>query len=271
MDYKEEINKAAEIYSKQDTGKNYRDLWIGFIDGAFSNAAKNYWYNEFKAEQSNLFKHHKYIFGTGGMVDNEDWKPYAREPQAFVSDGILEHYDKPELISKNDIDDVVNGKRPHYPYGTIQSDPLYGATKKDFDDATPKRIDIIGHVDHSSSCLGLRVTYSQRIKDIAEMIIKARSEGVNMIFVGGRGGTRKEIDNIIKARSIGITELPPIESIVPIADIIPEPILSKHDFIKMHDKAVERSITDKVYKESHAWDIKKEKKENHKRNNKKRK
>ena len=59
-----------------------------------------------------------------------------------------------------------------------------------------------------------------------------------------------------------------IQSIVPIADIIPEPIISKQEFLEMHDKAVERSITEETYKESRAWDIKKEKKVSHKRNNK---
>lgn len=59
-----------------------------------------------------------------------------------------------------------------------------------------------------------------------------------------------------------------IQSIVPIADIIPEPIISKQEFLEMHDKAVERSITEETYRESRAWDIKKEKKVSHKRNNK---
>lgn len=59
-----------------------------------------------------------------------------------------------------------------------------------------------------------------------------------------------------------------IQSIVPIADIIPEEIISKQEFLKMHDKAVERSITEETYRESRAWDIKKEKKVSHKRNNK---
>ena len=59
-----------------------------------------------------------------------------------------------------------------------------------------------------------------------------------------------------------------IKSIVPIADVIPEQIISKQEFLEMHDKAVERSITEEKYKESHAWDIKKEKKVSHKRNNK---
>ena len=67
-----------------------------------------------------------------------------------------------------------------------------------------------------------------------------------------------------------------IESIVPISDIIPEPIISKEElfkqeFLLMHDKAMERSIAKETYKESRAWDIKKEKKVSHKRNNKRRK
>lgn len=58
----------------------------------------------------------------------------------------------------------------------------------------------------------------------------------------------------------------PIQSIVPIADIIPEQI----ELLLMHDKAMERSITEETYKESRAWDIKKEKKVSHKRTNKRR-
>lgn len=62
----------------------------------------------------------------------------------------------------------------------------------------------------------------------------------------------------------------PIQSIVPIADIIPEQIISKQELLLMHDKAIERSITEETYKESRAWDIKKEKKVSHKRTNKRR-
>ena len=78
-------------------------------------------------------------------------------------------------------------------------------------------------------------------------------------------------DSILKSRAIGITEMPPIKSIVSIADVIPEEIISKQEFLEMHDKAVERSITEETYRESRAWDIKKEKKVSHKRNNKRRK
>ena len=55
-------------------------------------------------------------------------------------------------------------------------------------------------------------------------------------------------------------DLSAIKSIVPIADVIPEEIISKQEFLEMHDKAVERSVTEEKYRESHAWDIKKEKK-----------
>jgi len=105
-----------------------------------------------------------------------------------------------------------------------QSDPLYGISKKDFDDARPKRIGIIGHVNHGKP--------------------------ITCAIVG-----------------VGSQRIIP-EPIVPIADVIPEPILDKQDFIKMHDKAVECSITDEAYKESRAWDIKKQKKTSHKRTNK---
>ena len=167
---------------------------------------------------------------------------------------MVEHYEKPELISKNDIDDVVNGKRPHYPYGTIQSDALYGATKKDFDDATPKHIGIIGHVDHGKTLMvGLGLRESQKGVIIMDMDTPLTPE------------ERFEVMENLKP------DLSTIKSIVPIADVIPEEIISKQEFLKMHDKAVERSITDETYRESRAWDIKKEKKVSHKRNNKRRK
>ena len=60
----------------------------------------------------------------------------------------------------------------------------------------------------------------------------------------------------------------PIEFIVPIVDVVPEPIMSKQELLKMHDNAVERTIANETFKESRAWDIKKQKKVSHKRNNK---
>lgn len=199
MDLEENIRIAAEVYSKQkhpqlglnedwkndgfDEGYNaaaYHKVNNAFIDGAKSQAAKDYWYN---------------IFKNG--------------------------------------DHIVNGKAPHYPHGIIQSDPLYGATQKDFDNVKPKNVGIIGHVEH----------------------------GKPMVIV------------LNDSWDVARQALNKIESIVPIADVIPEPIiskqeLSKQEFLLMHDKAMERSIIEETYKESRAWDIKKEKKVSHKRTNK---
>ena len=205
---------------------------------------------------------------------------------------MVEHYEKPGLLSKHDIDDVVNGKRPHYPYGTIQSDPLYGVTNKMFDNVTPggghpftvtmeedwfkpfdeetikellsdlkpqvekneRPIGIIGHVDHGKTLMvGLGLRESQKGVIIMDMDTPLTPE------------ERFEVMENLKP------DLSTIKSIVPIADVIPEEIISKQEFLKMHDKAVERSITDETYRESRAWDIKKEKKVSHKRNNKRRK
>lgn len=202
---------------------------------------------------------------------------------------MVEHYEKPELLSKHDIDDVVNGKRPHYPYGTIQSDPLYGVTNKMFDNVTPggghpftvtmeedwfkpfdeetikellsdlkpqvekneRPIGIIGHVDHGKTLMvGLGLRESQKGVIIMDMDTPLTPE------------ERFEVMENLKF------DLSAIKSIVPIDDVIPEEIISKQEFLKMHDKAVERSITDETYRESRAWDIKKEKKVSHKRNNK---
>lgn len=124
-------------------------------------------------------------------------------------------------------------------------DPLYDATKNNFDNAEPKRIDIIGHVNHGSSIFS----------NNADKIILLKNR---------RGGQTIMVHEDSKNSIFG----KPIESIVPIADVIPEQIISKQEFLKMHDKAVESSITDEIYKESRSWDIKKEKKVSHKRTNK---
>lgn len=303
MNLEENIRIAAEVYatSKTELGSlTEASKYNSFIDGAKSQAAKDYWYNEFKRQKI------QYDSGQDQSLRNQPLKPSecfhgkstleanyatvqkdgdrhvtivipdltkldgvpeeyqrAKQYQQYIDEHpdrpisfdnwkyMVEHYEKPGLLSKHDIDDVVNGKRPHYPYGTIQSDPLYGATKKDFDDATPEHIGIIGHVDHGKTLMvGLGLCESQKGLIIMDMDTPLTPE------------ERFEIMKNLKP------DLSAIKSIVPIADVIPEEIISKQEFLEMHDKAVERSITEETYKESRAWDIKKEKKVSHKRNNK---
>ena len=112
-------------------------------------------------------------------------------------------------------------------------------------------VSVLGHVDHGkTSTVGLGLHESQKGLIIMDMDTPLTPE------------ERFEVMENLKP------DLSAIKSIVPIADVIPEPIISKQEFLEMHDKAVERSITEETYRESRAWDIKKEKKVSHKRNNK---
>ena len=297
MDLEENIKIAAEVYAKEkhpplgfnedwkddgfDEGYNaaaHHKVNTAFIDGAKSQAAKEYWYNEFKRERTPI-----------KLTDQEKLDieygitPLGRQHRQYLKD----NPDKPMSFNdwKNMIKDSsdfamrVNGEHPYYPFGTVQSDPLYGATNKMFDNVTPggghpftvtmeedwfkpfdeetikelladlkpqvekgeRPIGIIGHVDHGKSIKCVIVGVG------SQMLIPEE---------------RFEVMENLKP------DLSAIKSIVPIADVIPEPIISKQEFLEMHDKAVERSITEETYRESRAWDIKKEKKVSHKRNNK---
>ena len=189
MDLEENIRIAFEVYWKNlpvTTELNTGTHSDAFIAGAKSQAAKDFWYNEFKRE----------------------------------------HVSTDELTDQEKLD-IKYSLTEYYPSGTVQSNPLYGAINKMFDNVTPKHVDIIDHIDHD--------------KPIRCVIIGVGSQMI-------------------------IRE--PIESIVPIVDVVPEPIMSKQDFLEMHDKAVERTIANETFKESRSWDIKKQKKVSHKRNNK---
>lgn len=100
MDLEENIRIAAKEVWLELTS------YTAFIRGAMSPEAKAYWYNEFKAEQVPIIQ--------------DEYSSFNKE----LVDQVLK----------------VFGKRPHYPYGTVQSDPLSGATQKNFDDATPKYV-----------------------------------------------------------------------------------------------------------------------------------
>ena len=209
MDYKEEINKAAKYFADTYFVNNKESFESTFINGALSQAAKDYWYNEFKRERTpiKLTDQEKLDIEYGitplGRQHRQYLKDNPDKPMSFDDwKYMVESYEKPELISKEDI---------------------------------------IDHVDNGKSIKCVIVGVG------SQMLIPEE---------------RFEVMENLKP------DLSTIKSIVPIADVIPEEIISKQEFLEMHDKAVERSITEETYKESRAWDIKKEKKVSHKRNNK---
>ena len=55
MDLEENIKISADVYESKHLQTDYtsKDISVSFHDGAKSQAAKEYWYNEFKAEQVN--------------------------------------------------------------------------------------------------------------------------------------------------------------------------------------------------------------------------
>ena len=219
MDLEKNIEIAFGVYWKNlpvTTELNTGTHLEAFITGAKSQAAKDFWYNEFKHEIEVGIVRKLHSEGKCGYVSTEELTdqekldieygitPLGRQHRQYLKD----NPDKP--MSFDDWKYMIEN------YKGESSNIIH------------KHIGVIGHVDHGKS-----------------------------IIVGETG-----VDDRIVASAHNI------QSIVPIADIIPEEIISKQEFLKMHDKAVERSITEETYKESRAWDIKKEKKVSHKRNNK---
>ena len=202
MDLEKNIEIAFGVYWKNlpvTTELNTGTHLEAFITGAKSQAAKDFWYNEFKRECTAI-----------KLTDQEKLDieygitPLGRQHRQYLKD----NPDKP--MSFNDWKYMVEN------YKGESSNIIH------------KHIGVIVGVG-------------------SQMLIPEE---------------RFEVMENLKP------DLSAIKSIVPIADIIPEEIISKQEFLKMHDKAVERSITEETYKESRAWDIKKEKKVSHKRNNK---
>lgn len=244
MDYKEEINKAADKYSKQDSGKNFRDLWIGFTDGALSQAAKDYWYNEFKADKLNELKE------LLSSITSNKLKAFPMSKLEEITCTEYQQYlrDNPDRpISFNNWKYMVE----HYPnYGTQKANEIiecieeFSKTYTMNDDGELvkkelKHIGIIGHVDHGKTLMvGLGLHESQKGVIIMDMDTPLTSE------------ERFDVMKNLKP------DLSAIKSIVPIADVMPiQPLSDPWGFER-------KALEDKP------WDIKKQKKENHKRNNK---
>lgn len=243
MDLEENIRIAATMQANKfylEGSENHGLIENGFISGAKSQAAKDYWYNEFKKElwkdnfQKSLFNDkssHVMVNGTinGDEPNGEElelWHKQVIEP-TYLYDEFVEYrkaHQEEEISYREWADKYVH---------------IVDKTQVEKDErSVNKKVFIIanGHDD------------SQSFANMAEHIILLKKRA---------GGQAMLVKNI-----------PHIKSIVPISDVIPEPIISKQEFLKMHDKSVERSITEETYKESRAWDIKKEKKVSHKRNNK---
>lgn len=295
MDLEKNIEIAFGVYWKNlpvTTELNTGTHSDAFIAGAKSQAAKDFWYNEFKRERTPIILD-EYSFFDDGILEQMKNVPIADMKTKSVNyiRECIEAY--PELVDeiKSEIEvEIVRKLRSEGKCGYVSTHELtdqekldieYGITPlgrqhrqylKDnpdkpmsFDDwkymvenykgessnIIHKHIGIIGHVDHGkTSIVGLGLHESQKGLIIMDMDTPLTPE------------ERFEVMKNLKP------DLSAIKSIVPIADIIPEPIISKQEFLEMHDKAVERSITEETYRESRAWDIKKEKKVSHKRNNK---
>ena len=219
MDLEKNIEIAFGVYWKNlpvTTELNTGTHLEAFITGAKSQAAKDYWYNEFKHEIEVGIVRKLHSEGKCGYVSTE------------------------ELTDQEKLD---------IEYGITPLGRQHRQYLKDNPDK-PMSFD-----------------------DWKYMIENYKGESSNIIHkhigvivgVGSQMLIPEERFEVMKNLK---PDLSAIKSIVPIADIIPEPIISKQEFLEMHDKAVERSITEETYKESRAWDIKKEKKVSHKRNNK---
>lgn len=200
MDLKENIRIAAEVYSQK--GKtHYRDLECGFIDGALSLQAKDYWYNEFKTEQVNemladigrdIFPPtiEPIVFSDGSIA--EPLKGYGEHVN--MSKGLLKQIENIPPINMSNLpcelqfDDGTpeiyqqylkdNPDRPisfdnwkymveYYPNEQVLTgdDKLDNILSKGI---SSKHIGIIGHVDHRGSSL-----FADRAQKV--IIIKGRN------------------------------------------------------------------------------------------------
>ena len=229
MDLEKNIEIAFGVYWKNlpvTTELNTGTHLEAFITGAKSQAAKDFWYNEFKRECTPIILDEYSFFDNDTAIKLTDQEkldieygitPLGRQHRQYLKD----NPDKP--MSFDDWKYMIEN------YKGESSNIIH------------KHIGVIGHVDHGKS--------------------------IKCVIVGV-GSQMLIPEDRFKAMENLKPDLSAIKSIVPIADVIPEEIISKQEFLEMHDKAVERSITEETYKESRAWDIKKEKKVSHKRNNK---
>lgn len=241
MDLEKNIRIAAEVYAKPnytpDTESS--DLVVrSFVKGAKSQAAKDYWYNEFKKElfkdnfQKSLFdvrSGHVMVYGTiNNDEPNEEWlelwHKQVIEP-TYLYNEFVEYrkaHQEQEISYREWADKYVH---------------IADKTQVEKDERSVNRKVFIIANEHNDV---------QSFAHMAEHIILLKKRA------GGQ--------------AILVKNIPHIKSIVPIA----EPILSKQELLKMHDNAVECAIANETFKESRAWDIKKQKKVSHKRNNKRR-
>lgn len=126
------------------------------------------------------------------------------------------------------------------------------------DRVLPKTIGIIGHVNHGSSCLGLR-TVREKFESKMNGLIERNEPKV--IIIVSVPDIEKHSERIMKIDGPLSRE---IKSIVPIANVIPDKI----EILNAYDKAEKATILREKYEMDKPWNTKKEKKVSHKRTNK---
>lgn len=286
MDLEENIRIAANVAAMNEL-YDITSFEKGFIAGAKSQEAKDYWYNEFKRQKiqsdsgqdqslrnqplkpSECFNgksEHQMIFGTGAVTDeeNELWQKQVIEPT----------YQHDEFVSyrKEHPEEEISYKE--WANRFIFGDGILEQTIKMYDIKLPKYCPDIKYVVDGSWD-----EYQEYLKDNPDRPISfdnwkymvehyEKPELISKRDIIGHVDHCKSTKCVIIGVGSQMIIPEPIESIVPIADVIPEEIISKQEFLKNHDKAVEHYIVEESYKESHAWNIKKQKKVSHKRKNK---
>ena len=349
MDLEENIKKAAEVYYTNHIGEKYDSLnkifEQSFIIGAKSQAAKDYWYNEFKRQKIQSDS------GQDQSLRNQPLKPSEcfngkSSLESNFEDGILEQmknvpaFDmkEHEPIDKNWIDSIFelqqqqeqydlyikeNSDRPisfdnwkymveHYPDKTSTGDnktdaflesgipfdlkldedwhkPFDGelvneilSEMKDF--KHKPRIGIIGHVDHGKTMmvtLGARNKGKSLMASIEQIpfelggLGQAHHKGVIAIVPDQASmDYASEITRMIAAdtsvQKIMVITRDQMQSDKVIKFM--DGNLPDKDFIlTCHDNAIKATILREKHEMDKPWKVKKQKKENHKRNNKRRK
>jgi len=119
MDLEENIRISARSNASKfylEGSENHGLIENGFILGAKSQAAREYWYAQYESERN---------------IGLENLK----EQLSNFKSKIEYFHDKDDVKNSPH---VCDGKHPNYHLGTVQSDPLYGATKKNLEDAISK-------------------------------------------------------------------------------------------------------------------------------------
>lgn len=191
MDLNENIRIAAEVY---DHNIKLNDMKVDkiFIDGAKSQAAKDYWYNEFKREQM-------------AMRDKAEWDAKHNTPGGHPFTIIMEEdWFSPEGILSD---------KPQVDKGKSLMDSI---------EQIPFEIGGLGQTHHKGV---IAIVPDKDTMEYANEITRiiAEDASVQKIIVCTKEHYEAQgKESLIKHISIGMTEVPPIKSIVPINDVMPE-------------------------------------------------